>query len=197
MDDDQRIWKERLGVQQIEHYKEAIKEDLDWLGIRAVYTSERDERIVNESYLKGLLVEHGEDIGFPTPYVHSQNRPYPHVSYLTAVKVVQDHREQINPLIRGDDLLTEFSLYCYFCRLLKFDIPTHIYLPKLTQNLEDLSDVSKTKGDHKIRNYRERGWNPQELKQTLKRCCLVHPEGTWEIGNIKRSPTYECNDARL
>ncbi len=190
-DDDQPYWVDALGRQRMGEFCEAIKEDLGWMGLTPdLYSYESRERAANEEFVRGLrLLERGEDLGFPMPQITFCDRAYPYVPYLTAVKVAQDHREGCDCIIRGEDLVTEFALYCYFCRLLDVPIPKFYYVPKLTHEGADLTDLSKTAGNFRIADFRCRGYSPADILRLLERSCLREPEKGWCFGNIRRCPT--------
>lgn len=191
-DDDQKVWLERMGRPTVNGYCSMIRDDLEWMGIEAdLYSSEADERERNEAWIGGKLnhLEQVEDMcGFLLPQIKNCDRPYPYVPYLTAVKVVQDYREGCDMLIRGEDLVSEFSLYCYFCRALGIPIPKFCYVPKLTYRGKDLSDISKTQGNHKIDDMRKAGWRPEDIKTLLVESCLEEPSAGWNYANVKHRP---------
>ena len=193
-DDVQDYWIERLGREQLHRNSEHIMEDLEWMKIRAIYSwqsqeSEKNEKLIQSlGELSRLIPLAGEDERRRAD-VLNQERPYPYVPYLTAIKVAQDYWEEINPLIRGEDLTTEFSLYCYFCEVLGFPIPKMYFAPKLLRaSGEDLTDMSKTAGDHKIDDYRKAGYQPSDLIEILSRSCLDVPQLGWNVRNVKKHP---------
>lgn len=205
-DDDQQLWLDRLGPEGVAEFTESIREDLSWMGVAVdTWSSEAADREVNAAFIGNQLshLEHGEGLGrdpdkymgFLAPDVKGRDCPYPYVPYLTAVKVAQDYRESCDLLIRGDELVTEFSLYCYFCRLLAIPIPEFKYVPRLTCGGEDLADVSKTAGNFKIAAFREGGWTPREITVLLARSCLVDPDGEWTFENVKVTPSLEQEPA--
>jgi glutamyl/glutaminyl-tRNA synthetase len=200
-DDNQRYWMDKLGEGAIETYSLAMRVDLNWMGIGAdEITSERMFDEQNQLFIArrgGLrLLEHGEDIDFPTVTTKSIDRIYPYVSYLTATKVVQDYREGIDLVIRGVDLVSEASLYWYFCRLLGLPLVRQVFVPKLMAattpcgngGLKDLADVSKHNGKASIRDYREAGWSPNDLVAMLAGSCLEDPHGEWTYENVRQQP---------
>jgi len=206
-DDDQEWWVERLGRAKMAEYAEAWKEDLEWLGIVPDrYTSEAEERGSNEALMAAFpLLEiyetvDTEEVNHSYAQIVGWPHSYPVVSFLTASKVIQDHREGIDLLIRGMDLLTEHCLYGYFCRLLGYPMPQMLYVPRLVyrksanysyyvgEEAEELTDISKAKGGFKIREYREAGWKPEELVAMLAVACLEEPAAGWIFGNVKESP---------
>lgn len=164
-----------------------------------VYSYESRERETNDRGIRELAgVRPLSETGYgPSPQIISCDRPYPYVPYLTAVKVVQDYREGIDCVIRGDDLISEFSLYCYLCERLQLPIPTFLYVPKLLHEGEDLSDVSKTRGNFKIADFRERGFTPDEVTSLLADVCLRNPARGWSFDNIKRFPTLTSGESAL
>lgn len=193
-DDIQDYWIDRIGRGQMDRNCEAIREDLEWMKIRAVYTYQSRQCEENEKMIQSLeplsrfLSEPGQE-DRTRAIVMNQERPYPYVPYLTAVKVAQDYRERIDPVIRGDDLTTEFALYCHFCHCLAIPIPQMYFVPKLVQpSGEDLTDMSKTAGENKIIDFKNAGYTPEELVAMLGRCCLKIPEHGWNLNNVKKTP---------
>ena len=189
-DDDQPYWLKRLGPHVVTGYCSMIRDDLEWAGLIADrYSYESVERSANEGFLHGDLasLQHAQGVS-PTPEILTCDRPYPYAPYLTAVKVVQDYREDCGLLIRGEDLVTEFSLYLYFCRVLGFMVPRFQYVPKLECAGQDLSDVSKTAGNFKIADFRERGSSPAQVVELLAESCLIDPAAGWRFENVKPQP---------
>ena len=110
-------------------------------------------------------------------------------AFLVAEKVISDHMLGVNLLIRGLELLSEDCLYKYFAALFGFiAIPT-VYIPRLmTGGSIDLADVSKTAGNWKIRDVRERGHNPELVRWVLCESCLVDSWGPWSLDNLRTRP---------
>jgi glutamyl/glutaminyl-tRNA synthetase len=192
LDDDQPYWLAHLGARSIARHCEAIQEDLEWAGVVPDHcTYQSREHDANLRFLQNRipLTALPEDGLYPTPSIVTCSRPYPYVPSITALKVVQDFREGVNCLIRGVDLVSEFSLYCYFCDLLELPIPQFIYVPKLLSHGEDLADVSKTTGNFKLADLRTAGFNPADLKEALMECCLIDPAKGWQWTNVKNQPT--------
>jgi glutamyl/glutaminyl-tRNA synthetase len=203
-DDAQRYWLEKYGKEGTECFCKAMAADLGWLGMEAdVYSWESRDREANEDFMLDHSIcghidclEHGEDIGFPTPAIKTCDRAYPYVPYLTATKVAQDAREGVDLVIRGTDLVTEYALYCYFCKLMDLPIPVHQYVPKLMRSvvpygkgaLVDLSDLSKHDGGFKIKDYRNAHWEPKAVIAMLAESCLQNPARQWKYENVKLTP---------
>jgi glutamyl/glutaminyl-tRNA synthetase len=194
-DDDQPGWFKLLGIDKVYEFRGLIRSDLEWLGIEVdAWTSERESRYANEVDAGSLLLpNHIPDAVEHKAHIESKLEfMYPYVPYLTLVKVVQDHREGIDTLIRGEDLITEYSLYSYFCQLRGLPTPKFYYLPRLRrQDMGALTDVSKTAGNFKIADYRERYWDPKSLIAALGRCCLENPSDGWTYANVKQMPILE------
>ncbi len=207
--DDEEGLVETLGIDKINRFCEEIKEDLSWMGIEPdLYSYESKEKEENERYLKQINID-VEELKKPLkdlknrerdgiyPQIKNIERPHPYVPYLTAVKVVQDYREGCGILIRGDDLVSEFSLYCHLCKILNIPIPKFYFVPKLMQykkegsedSLSDLTDVSKTEGNFKLRDLRKKGYSPKEIIEWLGNLCLIDKKKGWDYENIKQRPT--------
>jgi glutamyl/glutaminyl-tRNA synthetase len=205
-DDDQPHWRIAIGEEVMDRFAEHVKEDLEWVGLKPdLYSSERESRSLNEEFIVGrlpspkMIIDDREIDDFkvmryqPRDTVHGW--PYPYTPYLTAVKVAQDHREGIDLLIRGSDLIDEFSLYCYFCDLANVPKPAFCYVPRMLRNngafgggLIELTDVSKTLGGCSVKEYRDAGWEPAELVEMLADSALVDPAKGWAYENVKKSP---------
>ena len=97
----------------------------------------------------------------------------------------------MNLLIRGIDLITEFSLYEHYIEEFELPFPRHVYLPRLTLGGNgEISDISKTAGNNSIKQLREYGITPLQIIDSLKRSCLKDPEGDWSIDNVKANPVW-------
>ncbi len=209
-DDDQNHWNNFLGVEKMDEFAQKIKEDMEWLDlVPDMYSSERESRELNEKFIKLCLPRSQlilEDRVTPEPRyqpkVSSCAWPYPHTPYLTAVKVAQDFREGINLLIRGEDLIDEFSLYCFFCVTSGVPLPAFQYLPRMQKGgafygaepgeLIDATKtgtaLSKTTGGYQIDEYRQAGWTPKALIEMLAESTLNDPSEGWVYGNVKKTP---------
>jgi glutamyl/glutaminyl-tRNA synthetase len=95
--------------------------------------------------------------------------------------------ELVNHLIRGTDLVSEYSLYQYFCDLFQIAPPRHTYVPRLTFPGQE---ISKTLANMQIVEFRQSGWKPEALRERLAEACLVNVNGPWAINNIKNNPEW-------
>ena len=192
-DDIQAYWIEQLGKEKLQANCELIQQDLDWMGIhpKYVFMSQHEKELQSDlvplGRLTNLFVVMPDDNEYANTI--SFERPYPYVPYQTALKVAIHRKNGVDLLIRGEDLATEFGLYCHFCTLLGFPIPKMYFIPKLMDGVSgELCDVSKTKGTHKICTYRERGFSPESLIEILSHSCLNDPTLGFELNNIKKFP---------
>jgi len=113
---------------------------------------------------------------------------YPYVPRQTAERVIMDNIIGVTHLIRGDDFLAEYSLYCYYCQLFKFPAPEFIFLPRLCSAN---GDISKTKGGYKIADFRANGYTPEQVIRILEKACLYYPNNGWEFYNIRPNPRVD------
>jgi glutamyl/glutaminyl-tRNA synthetase len=177
-----------------------MKDDIAWCGITV-------DRWTDQSSMHRRVWELLEKFGYQkqgvlhyawshaySPETKNPNNFYPFVADYTAEKVVQDFLEGVNLLIRGEDLLTEFSLYNYFCKLWDLPIPRQVFLPRLLSPDNGLrTSISKTMGGWGIYDSFRRD-NQREYAYAddlLRRSCLIDPRSNWAISNIKQEPYLE------
>lgn len=196
-DDDQFLWKV-MNQLPAEQYRKGMIQDLTDIGVKVDYHSSQEEmsekthKLLDElGYKKSGVLHHALTHSY-LPET-KDGRFYPFVADYTAEKVVQDFIEGIDLLIRGEDLLTEFSLYNYFCSIWDLPTPRQVFLPKLKCDTGELSAVSKTIGNFKIRDWLNSGKSSNELIELLRKSCLVDPVGEWTIANIKKVPFLQNN----
>jgi glutamyl/glutaminyl-tRNA synthetase len=110
---------------------------------------------------------------------------YPYVSQQTAERVIMDSILNITHVIRGDDFLTEYCLYYYFCQLFELPTPNFIFLPRLSSIN---GDISKSVGGYKVASFRQEGHTSEEIKRLVREACVYDPNLTWDLYNIKSNP---------
>lgn len=198
-EDNQKEWCYYNTQAQMDQYADTILEDLEWVGIKI--DKIEFQSILEPEYKRLLHHLNGGDLPVREMYVFEQQPDvtytnavaYPYAPYLTAEKVILDFMDVITLLIRGEDLLTEYSLYCYFCDLWGIRKPKHVYLPRLRMpdGSEMQSEISKTTGNFKVEGYRKSGMKPDKLLAKMREACLIDPDGKWLIKNIKRRPEWK------
>lgn len=175
-----------------EHIEEIIRQqtdDIKWLGIPVDGWSEQTGLVAE---VKQKIYQY--DI-YPTdPYPHtfpisvrmgSCWIPYPYTPYQTAERVIMDNMLGITHIIRGEEFLTEYSLYRYFCEEFKLPTPEFIFLPRLQGKC---GDISKTNGGYTIKEMRGNGYTPAEIIRLLEIACLNWRNNGWSIYNLKPNP---------
>ena len=200
LDDIQPWWRNQLG-DKIGEYSRAAVEDLQWLGIKigdVVSQHDRYDEIADDLEYLGFL--ENPLTGNPTldydaaafAIVGEPGRHfYPYVPFLTVCKVVWDRRLGVTHVIRGDDLITEMSLYAHYCTRLGCPIPRQTFLPRLRLEQGELTDVSKTTGNWKLHGLRDQGWTAASVRRCLADSCLIDRTGEWTANNIKPCPILE------
>jgi len=168
------------------------REDIEWMGFEVdEWISERDihsevlEKLHNFGFDGLPEAALGTEI---VPMVMKEEKGWvsiPYVPNQTLERVIMDNMISATHIIRGDDFLTEFSLYCYFCYLFKFTTPEFVFLPRLTGVR---GDISKTAGGFKIADLRSNGYTPQEIRTIMAKACLISPGNGFQLHNIKSFP---------
>jgi glutamyl/glutaminyl-tRNA synthetase len=201
LDDNQFSWRVRLGDDKIKEISNGIKQDFNWLGIRVdkwesqLETEQRAQELI-------LLLNHGP---LPVRYNVAEQYSaelswsnvgqYPYSPYLTSEKVAMDWLNQINWKIRGSDLLGESNYYWHYCDIWGIPFPRESFIGRLlSSDGKELSDISKTKGGHKIRRYRDMGVSPADTLALLKTCCLKNENGEFTFDNLKEYPVLNSKE---
>jgi glutamyl/glutaminyl-tRNA synthetase len=198
-DDNQKEWSYLTTEQQADHYAQVTLDDLEWAGIKI--DKIEFQSLLEPEYKRYLRHLNGGDLKVRERFVFdiqpdvtfTNATAYPYAAHLTAEKVILDFMDVITLLIRGEDLLSEYSLYNYFCDLWAIRTPKHVYLPRLRlpDGSEMQTEISKTSGNFKIEAYRKAGMKPEKLLAKMREACLIDPDGEWLIKNIKRSPEWK------
>jgi glutamyl/glutaminyl-tRNA synthetase len=198
-EDDNRDWLWRVPHEKQLEYARGMIDDLAWLGIEAdeyQYQSQMEARMQESLlYLNGGPLKEEYRIQFEgltplIPYLDYAVAAYnPH---MTAERVIYDAMSQINYVIRGEDLITEYSLYYNLCDRWGIARPEHAYLARLVmQNGGELCpEISKTSGRFKIKDFRNLQIQPEDVLARLRIACLVDPQSDWLISNLKKRPVW-------
>lgn len=191
-DDNQEIWDVRIGEQKQRHYADGMRQTLEWLGFNVdEYQSSREAaphvyEVLKKIYPMGLTVIKQVFVNNSPELVYSDMIAYPYHSHLTITKVIEDMMSCVNLLIRGEDLITESSLYAYFCDMLRIPAPRQVYLPRLLNS--NGKELSKTIGAQSILELRDAGIRPEAIWNLLRVSCLKDPEGDFRIDNLLKEP---------
>ena len=162
-DDTQSHWCEKINWQERQHLCEEIKEDLEWLGIKVKYYISQSSMDYDVKRLMYSLCHKVSlkipksnilDLSSYPDVVQDSVLYYPYNPYLTMEKVIMDYLQNITLLVRGSDLLGEYSLYSYFREELGFGKIRQIFLPRLSCDADGKtqhnSAISKTKKNYRI-----------------------------------------------
>lgn len=195
-DDNHPYWTSRLSREQVDELALGQLEDLLWMGIspdRIFHQSGLEDAVRRELARSNRWVNINQ-YGYPNEPTVISDPPIegwgPDFAVLVE-KVILDHMQGINVTVRGLELLQENALYMYACAMFGYPEPKMIYLPRMMANDgSQLSDISKTAGNWKIRDLRDRGITPAEILDILRRSCLKNVGGTWEANNIKGAPVW-------
>lgn len=169
--------------------------DIGWLGMFVNEWSKQSDILnILEDEIK-TKITHNYNYIFPDPYPHTLPISvrmlgtgwiaYPYTPQETAERVIMDRHLGITHIIRGEEFLTEFSLYRYFCDVFNYPHPKFIFLPRLVGSR---GDISKTTGGYTIVEMRANGYTPQDIKELLSHACLNYFGDDWSIYNLKSNP---------
>jgi glutamyl/glutaminyl-tRNA synthetase len=180
LDDDQPDWIAEIGRDGLRHYGASALETLRAFGLTP-----------DEWYFQSRIVIDQAPAYKPSPFpapidpLATSQTWYSYTPRFTYCKVVMDYRDQISLLIRGVDLLSEFSLYQFYVDLLGYPSPKHYYLPRLLDHSG--AEISKTNGAPSVNSYLER-YTPEQIIERLAHCILNVPAIGWRSFNVKRHP---------
>jgi len=202
IDDTQKYWVHRLGRKLTDQYTDNFREQLsrfmvidDWR-VQSTMPSMREIRGEHELFTKfpeqrWVYAKEVDIISDPTMAV------YPYTPYFTLEKVVWDFHMGVTHLIRGEDIITESSLYNYFVDVLGFPSVWQVYLPRLrATNREEIGKddvewartISKTFRTYRLKPQIDK-LGVRGVMDNLKLSCLVDPSGEFIVENIKWNPT--------
>ena len=191
-DDAQGVYTFGYGKSQIADWEEGMKRDLDQYMKVDFYTSEADYWMAlhQRPAIFRTTVERGTLFFYkPIPVTKYDGELYPYTPHNTQKKVYLDALEGITHLIRGDDLITEFSLYEYFRDLAGIPQVEHIYIPRLRiSDLPLAPSMSKTFGTYGIASV-TRKYGRDDVIDILRRSCLEDPDKPFAYLNIKEKPS--------
>ena len=181
-----------IGRERMDAIIAGQRYDLEWLGIPV------DEWSVQSETVEQINVTVNKYLGIkklpPETIAESQlcdligreyMQLYPYTPWLTAEKVIWDAQAGVNLLVRGIDLITEFSLYRHFCYQFGFPTPRHIYLPRL---MGSQGDIRKSLGGQSIADLRAGGYSAKQVRDKIEKACLRWPPDGWTLRNLNPEP---------
>lgn len=164
-------------------YQSAMEEEM------YQFLAERNFRLVIDnakrkyhSGSKPIIISNPDIHGFPLSAQH------------TLEKVVLDHMDGSDAMVRGYEWIQEHWLYTYFCALFGFRYPTCYYGPRLLMAEAINSyprytdEISKTIGNWRVKDLMDYGITPTQIRRLLRESCLIDPSGLWSVDNIKNQP---------
>ena len=188
-DDSSPRHEAQFGRARMDAAREQQRGELEWLGVKPdLWIKQTDimPEIVAELARLNWHCEFGVyPIQSPMYPTDERLALFPCEPTITAEKVLMDHMEGINLLIRGIDLMTEFSLYTYCCKVFHLSEPDHVYLPRLASSN---GLMSKHHGGITLADLRAQGYTPEDVRATLGEACLREPGNEWAIWNLKSEP---------
>jgi len=197
-DDNQWYWITRLGVEKIEEYIDRQLQDFNWMGIRFdhVYANSDQESVVRRVLAASphfhMVPTHFGLVPSAHPIVVGADTipMFAPAFFLTVEKVIHDHYIGVDCMVRGMELIGEDHLYAYFCGVFGYKTPVKYYIPRLKcADGSELTGISKTEGNWKVRDLREQGVSADDIHKMLKLACCADPLGSWRVENLKEFPT--------
>lgn len=191
--DDTSSTTQKLHPDKVRSLALIQKETIEWLGVQVdewLWQSELRKDIFRMDVYKNWLQSGLKDMDtvrlpLSIRMAGTQWNPYPYQVYQTFERVVMDNMSSVTHVIRGEEFLTEFSLYLYYCDLCNFPHPEFIFLPRLKYSGKD---ISKTNGGHTIAEYRASAYGPEEIIAIVEKAVLEWPPNGWQLWNLKREP---------
>ena len=183
-----------IGRERMDAIVAGQRYDLEWLGIPVDEWSKQSETV--EQIITTINQSLGAEKLPPEEIAESQlcdllgreyMQLYPYAPRLTAEKVIWDAQAGVNLLVRGIDLITEFSLYQHFCYRFSVSVPPrHIYLPRL---MGSQGDIRKSLGGQSIADLRAAGYSSKQVRDKIEKACLRYPPDGWTLRNLNPEPT--------
>lgn len=187
-DDSHSLYIANFGKDKIFLIRQGQRDDLEWLGLKPdawINQSDVIEDVRKRIAGKVNVFADENPTTYPELIGDDYTPLYPFTPMLTAEKVIMDNDEGVNMLVRGIDLLSEYSLYQYYCKLFGLSSPEHIYLPRLKWAH---GDMSKTFGSQSISDLRYSGYTPGQVRDMVGKACLRNAPNGWTLRNLMGEP---------
>lgn len=200
-DDTQEWWRMRTSVGEDERLKRDILEDLEWAGIKVDKWESQYEMREQVSFWKEqfgpLPVRDLRNNFLRAPkFLFTNANSFPYAPELTQEAVILDYLDAVSHLIRGAELSFQGGVYALICDLWRLPQPYQIYLDRMTVLKKDgtIEEISKTVGNYKVCDFREKGYDPSFVREMLAVACLKNFPGPWAVDNIKMHPMIILKD---
>jgi len=195
IDDTQPYWNHWIKEDQRNKYYEDYQKQLNQFVEVDVW--ERQSQMLIPEEIIGehpLLKKYSRFVWMETSNIEWRTainqKILPYCPNHTLEKVVWDFWEDVNLLIRGDDLITESSLYAHFLDELGLPRIHQIYLSRLVaQDQQDkiIGTVSKTDRVYSLETQMKE-FGIEGTLQYMRDSCLVDVKGEFLVDNIKPIP---------
>lgn len=215
IDDTQQYWNERQTKKKTEHLISMYKSELEWLEIQ-VDLWECQSEMLERTNVKGIPLHqvidewaeilHTQKVRYchdwcPTVLSRPGQPQYPFTDYFTLEKVWLDFEEGVNTLVRGEDLIDEFALYCHYVEAIGLPRVEFVYVPRVDMvgfNVFDptvASSISKSNGNLQlgslIGQLVRKGYSNRDFWVEMQAACLKDPIDCWTLDNIKVAPAVQ------
>lgn len=195
-DDTQEWWRMRTTPEEDCRLKKDILEDLEWAGVKVDKWESQYEMREQVAYYKNefgpLPVRDLRNNFLRAPrFLFTNANSFPYAPELTQEAVILDYLDAVSHLIRGAELAFQGGVYALICDLWRLPQPYQIYVDRMTVTKKngEVEEVSKTMGNYKVRDFRERGYSDSDVRDLLAVACLKNPDGCWSLENLKMHPT--------
>lgn len=196
LDDTQDVWNFRLGIDNVERFSDVYVEQINQFAPIDLIEKQSEmpdmEEIIGENpflvaRIPPPMWEHDQ---IPDWIPYRDLIMYPYTPRLTCERVVWDYFEEVNWLIRGEDLVTEYSLYNFFVEALRLPRVMQTFLPRLRS--DDGGQLLKLNVSKSLGNYRLDDLLPKlgigGIYELLCNSCLINPEEGFFVENVKENP---------
>ncbi|MDR2115377.1 MAG: hypothetical protein LBP87_03240 [Planctomycetaceae bacterium] len=145
------------------------------------------------SWVEGKLKEHESLHGNDTannfyPQTNGSQFFHPYSPTWCLERVLLDNRYAVGHVIRGIDLMSEFSLYTHFCKQLNLPTPVHQYVRHISiKEGNETKLISKTNKNAVVSDLIAKGISSHQLIDFLTVNCLKVSKDGFKLPNVKEN----------
>jgi glutamyl/glutaminyl-tRNA synthetase len=178
---------------QVESWYNSYIGAFKFIGIEAEFMS----LLHDCSWVETELKKHESLHGYDTKndfyaQVNSSQFFHPYSPTWCLERVLLDNRYAVGHLIRGIDLMSEFSLYTHFCKQLKFQTPIHQYANHLSiKEGNEIKPISKTNKNAVVADLINKGVSSHQLLDMFANQCLKVSKDGFKLQNVKEKIVLE------